>query len=221
MVFERNVADYAETYEGSIVKVASLGDRAALHVDSLGIGEVVKYRLHLLTSIDKPVAAYYKTAAHMSATTERCSLIDQFGRTAKACRLTHHLTHLALVATVNIVIAALGTNHNIGDIERSVGSASHACRNDKIGTVTAYHLHSANGRIDLADAALLHHHLIVADTALDKCATVVCLDGLVCGKSLQLCKLLVHSHYYSYSHCYCSVIFVSEMQSYSFLPMPQ
>ena len=102
------------------------------------------------------------------------------------------------------MIAALCTNHYIGDIDRSVSSASHACRNDKIGAVAVYHLYCANGRIDLAYAALLHHHLIVADTALDKRAPVVCLN-------------LVHSHYYSYSHCYCSVIIVSEMQSYAFL----
>ena len=70
MVFERNVADDTEADERRIVYIARLCNRAALHVDSLGIGEVVEYRLHLLTSIDKPVAAYYKTAAHMSAATE-------------------------------------------------------------------------------------------------------------------------------------------------------
>ena len=48
MVFKRNVADDTEADEWRAVYIARLGDRAALHVDRLGIGKVIEYRLHLL-----------------------------------------------------------------------------------------------------------------------------------------------------------------------------
>ena len=57
-------------YERSIVDMASLGYRATLHVNGSGFGELVKYGLHFLAGVDKPVTADDKSAAHVSGAGE-------------------------------------------------------------------------------------------------------------------------------------------------------
>ena len=56
VVFEGYVADDTERDERRLVDVADLCNRAALHVDSCCLREVVHNLLHLLTSVDKPLA---------------------------------------------------------------------------------------------------------------------------------------------------------------------
>ena len=57
VVLERNVADDAEADEGNAGLVACVCDGATLHVHCHSVGEVVKDGLHLLASVNKPVAS--------------------------------------------------------------------------------------------------------------------------------------------------------------------
>ena len=64
LILERDVADDAEADEGHPIDVAGLCNGTAFHIDSLGMGEMPEYRLHLLLGIDKPFAAGYLTSMY-------------------------------------------------------------------------------------------------------------------------------------------------------------
>ena len=52
-----NVADDAERDERNLVEITGLGNGARLHIDSLGIRELLNDTAHLLLCIDEPVAS--------------------------------------------------------------------------------------------------------------------------------------------------------------------
>ena len=133
---------------------------------------------------------------------ERCCLLNQILWASECCRHAKNLTWLALVAAIDVVIAALRAYYHIGYLQRRVHSASHTGRHNKVGVVEGYHLGGSNSRVYLADATLLHHNLVVGDASGNKLASAVNFFFHVGGYGCELCKLLVHCHNYTYLHYY-------------------
>lgn len=64
-----------------------------------------------------------------------------------------------------VMIDALSGHNDVHHVERCVCTASTSTRYDEVRVVVVDHLHSADGRVNLADATLLQNNLLVADLA--------------------------------------------------------
>ena len=63
--------------------------------------------------------------------------------------------------------------------------------------IVVYHLHRAYCRVNLANAALLQHYLMVAYPADDKILMVMTFGRGIVKQRTELRQLLVHRDYYS------------------------
>ena len=66
--------------------------------------------------------------------------------------------------------------------------------------VAADELVGSDSSVNLSDATLHHDDFVVADATSDEVVMGMALSILVGGEGLQLSKLLVHRHNYSYLH---------------------
>ena len=180
--------------------MAGLRYRAALHVYSHCRWEVVENLLHLLARVDKPVTGDDESGVNLRVAVERCGLLNESGVALEAFGHAEHLTHCALIAAINVVVAASRAHHHLANLETRVGTASHAGRDDQVGMERRNHLRRSHRCVHLSDAALLHYNFVLTDAAHNESAARNGLFLLVGRKSLQLCKLLVHCYDYTYAH---------------------
>ena len=148
--------------------MAGLCNRTALHIDSHCMRKVLQDRAHLFLTIYKPLSTdnlscmYLRMDVVWKMIDGKC-LLYIFLWSLKGGRHTEYLPELTLVATVSIVVYALGGNHYFCHVEVDVCATSHTRRDDEIGMVVVYHFHGTNGTVHFADAALLHDYFIVAN----------------------------------------------------------
>jgi hypothetical protein len=96
-------------------------------------------------------------------------------------------------AAIDVVVDSLGRRHHVHDMHQRVDAAGKTGAYDGVGMVLLDETHGANGSINLADATLPKHYIVVAET------TAVATDGVV-----HLPILDVHCYDNSYLHeSYC------------------
>ena len=99
-----------------------------------------------------------------------------------------------------VMIDALSGHNDVHHVERCVCTASTSTRYDEVRVVVVDHLHSADGRVNLADATLLQNNLLVADLAKNEVLEVPAFGYWIVKNRLELCELLVHCYNDSYFH---------------------
>ena len=106
-------------------------------------------------------------------------------------RQTLHLSPLTAEtrAAIHIVIHRLRGRQHIHHLHQRVDAAGQTGTDDGVGMVFLHKTHGAHRRIDLADAALPQHNLVVAQTA------CIASDGI-----MHLAILNIHSNNDSYFH---------------------
>ena len=115
--------------------------------------------LHLLALVDKPVAADGEPLDDLGALRH----LDAQGGVYKilgsleACGHTHDLTVGDVVAAVDIVVDTFRGHDHVERVERNIGTAGAARRDDQIRCVVVDHLHGTNGSIDFDNDANLFH----------------------------------------------------------------
>ncbi len=192
MVVEWYVADDAETDERYAVDVASLCDGAALHVDGFGFGEVVEYLLHLVTAVDKPLAAHGESAVDGRSAVDGQSLGHKcFGR-REAFGHAEYLSVGTFCSAVSIVVGAGGADAYFANVERGVGATGYSCRNDEVGMVGIYQFYGSDGGVYLADTTLCGDDGLVGNLSEGEGVAVVGLGGGFGEQCAELGELLVH-----------------------------
>ena len=168
MVLEGHITDDAERDEWHLIDIAGLCDAGALHIYSHSLWEALEYLLHLVTTVDKPVASYNQPFMHPCAMLHLLGHQHQLWICLIAWRHAHDLAELLLLTTIGIVIDHLCTYHHIAHLHLRRSTSCTARRDDDVGLILPYHLHRTYGRIDFSDAAFLQHHLIFSYTPTDK-----------------------------------------------------
>ncbi len=135
---------------------------------------------HLLLAVHKPFAAHNLTGMDLGmlalgqGVDGKC-LVHILPGSLEGGGHPDNLTEGTLVAAVGVVVGALGRYHHLGHVEVGGGTARHTGGDDEVGVVVVYHLHRPDCTVHLADAALLHHHFIVANLADDEVLVVLAL----------------------------------------------
>ena len=147
--------------------MAGLGDRAALHIHRHRLREVFQDRAHLLLAVYKPFAAHNLSGVDLRVPIARqvidgeC-LLHIFLRCFEGSRHAQNLSGFAFLAAVGIVVNAVGSHYHLSHVEVDISASSHARRDNKVWVIVVNHFHGTYGTVHLTDAALLHHHLVIA-----------------------------------------------------------
>ena len=137
-VRQRHVADHAERDERHVVDVTRLGDGTRLHINGLGVGELLNDATHLVLRIDKPVARHDKSRDDAHLVVRQChGLLQQLGIRLIAGRKSLHLTINRRIVdgttAIHVVVAHLFADHHILDFEVVAMSASTTAGDDDVG----------------------------------------------------------------------------------------
>ena len=159
------VADDAEAHKRHLLEVAHLSDGGTLHVHCQTIGElhfdICQNRVigdKLIASANQPCVDFRLNRSifhHLSRhRQERLSA-------GKASRQPLHLTIEVAFTAPHIVIGGFSTHHDIHHPQFCIDAASTSRIDDGFRGKTCDELRSAYGSIDLANATLHEHNLVM------------------------------------------------------------